>query len=158
MAISTQAGVKAKRAAFGYAALLGLGSSTVQALNTLFQELSQKKNNPDLQVVVFDLQTSAASDAVIADAACTIYGIFGKKSSTATGAWLKGSDSATTSSSTAAEWMAELNAANQEFVGLFGKDGAAQGSGWTFGADTTAAGSTNSTAGDGPKGFVILGA
>lgn len=158
MAISTQAGVKAKRQAFNLLNFLGFSSSASQALSTLFQELAQKKGNPDLQVVVFDLQTSAASDAVIADAACTIYGVFAKKSSTATGAWLKGSDHATASSSTAAELLAELNAASQEFVATFGKDGFAQGTGWTFGADTTASGTTNSTAGDGPKGFVILGA
>ena len=158
MAISTQAAVKAKRAAFNLLAHLGFSSTAREALSQLFQELAQKKGNPDLQVVVFDLQTSAASDAVIADAACTVYGIFAKKSSTATGAFLKGSDSASASSSTAPEWSAELNAANQEAFALFGKDGTAQGSGWTLGADTTASGSTNSTAGDGPKGFVIIGA
>jgi hypothetical protein len=158
MAISTVSAIKAKRQAFSLIQTLGLSSSASQLLSTLLQELSQKKGNPDLQVVVFDLQTSAASDAVIADAACTIYGIFGKKSGTATGAWIKGSDHATTSSSTASEWMVELNAASKEFVGTFGVAGSPQTAGWTFGADTTASGSTNSTAGDGPKGFVILGA
>lgn len=157
MALTTQAAVKAKRRAFNALNFLGLGSSASQALSTLFQELAQKKGNPDLQVVEFDLQTSAASDAVIADAACTIYGIFAKKSSTATGAWLKGSDHATVASSTAAEFMQELNAASQE-IAAFSPLGFVQGTGWTLGADTTASGTTNSTAGDGPKGFVILGA
>lgn len=156
MAISTKSAFKAKREAFNVATLFGFSSSALQALSTLFQELSQKKGNPDLQVAVFDLQTSAASDAVIADAACTIYGIFVRKTN-ATGAWLKGSDSATTSSSTAGEWTHELNAALQEVASVY-PNGFAQGSGWTFGADTTAAGNTNSTAGDGPRGFVILGA
>ena len=157
MAISTQVASKAKRRAFSALSVLGLSSSASQALSTLFQELSQKKGNPDLQVVEFDLQTSAASDAVIADAACTLYGIFVKKSSTATGAWLKGSDHASAASSTAEEFAQELNAASQEVAVVY-PQGYAQGTGWTFGADTTASGSTNSTAGDGPKGFVILGA
>ena len=157
MAISVSSAIKAKRLAFSLAKTLNLGSSAHQALSTLFQELAQKKGNPDLQVVVFDLQTSAAADAVIADAACTLYGIFAKKSSTATGAWLKGSDHASASSSTAAEFSQELNAANLEVAVVY-PGGYAQGTGWTFGADTTANGSTNSTAGDGPKGFVILGA
>jgi hypothetical protein len=157
MAISTQAAVKAKRRAFNGVQVLGLSSSASQALSTLLQELSQKKNNPDLQVVEFDLQTSAASDAVIADAACTIYGIFAKKSGTATGAWLKGSDHASASSSTAGEWTHEFNAANAEVVATY-PNGFVQGTGWTFGADTTASGNTNSTAGDAMKGFVILGA
>jgi hypothetical protein len=158
MAISTQAAVKAKRRAFNAIQVLGLSSSAAQALSTLFQELAQKKGNPDLQVVEFDLQTSAAADAVIADAACTIYGIFAKKSSTATGAWLKGSDHATVSSSTAGEFTQEFNAASQELAATYAASGFVQGTGWTFGADTTAAGNTNSTAGDAMKGFVILGA
>ena len=150
--------IKVKRQAFSLIQTLGMSSSASQALSTLLQELAQKKGNVTLSVVVFDLQTSAATDAVIADAACTIYGIFAKKSSTATGAWLKGSDNTTTSSSTAAEFMQEFNAASAELAATYGVSGFVQGSGWTFGADTTASGSTNSTAGDGPKGFVILGA
>lgn len=155
MAISTQAAVKAKRQALSLVKTLAVSSSVEQAISTLFQELSQKFGNVDLQVVPFDLQTSAASDAVIADAACKLYAIVTKKAN-ATSAWLKGSDSASASSSTAGEWTKKLGVAGSECA-LF-PAGFAQANGWTLGADTTAAGSTNSTAGDGPKGFVILGA
>lgn len=155
MSLSLTTAVKAKRQAFSLMKTLAVSSSVEQAVSTLFQEIAQKVGNITLEVKPFDLQTSAASDAVIADAACKIYAIVTKKAN-ATGAWLKGSDHATASSSTAGEWTKELNAAGSE-VALF-PAGFAQGTGWTFGADTTAAGSTNSTAGDGPKGFVILGA
>lgn len=154
MAISTQAIGLAKRRAFNFLSL-NCNPETRGLIGDLFQTLAQLRKSPDLQIVEFDLQTSAAADAVIADAACKIYAIVVKKAN-ATAAWLKGSDHASASSSTAAEWMVELNAAG-ETVHVF-PAGYAQGTGWTLGADTTASGTTNSTAGDGPKGFAIIGA
>lgn len=156
MAISVQDQVKAKRRAFNALRVIGLGASASQALSTLLQELSQKLGNIQLQVQEFDLQTSAASDSVIADAACKVYGIFTRKTN-ATAAWLKGSDSASASSSTAAEWMAKLAVATSDTAALF-PQGFPMANGFTLGSDTTASGTTNSTAGDGPKGFVIIGA
>lgn len=154
MAISTQAIGFAKRRAFNFLSL-NCNPETRALIGELFQTLAQLRKSPDLQIVEFDLQTSAASDVVIADAACKVYAIVAKKAN-ATAAFLKASDHASAASSTAEEWKVELNAAG-ETVHTF-PAGYAQGTGWTLGSDTTSDGSTNSTAGDGPKGFVIIGA
>lgn len=154
MAISTQAGVLAKRRALNFVSNF-LNPETQTFVRTLFQTLAQSRKNPDLQIVEFDLQTSAAADAVIADAACKVYAIVVKKAN-ATVAFLKAADHASAASSTAEEWKTELNAAS-EVVMVF-PGGWAQGTGFTLGSDTTSDGTTNSTAGDGPKGFVIIGA
>jgi hypothetical protein len=154
MAISTQAAVLAKRRALN-AVSLGYTPETERFIKTLFETLSQIRKNPDLQVVEFDLQTSAASDAVIADAACKVYAIVTKKAN-ATAAFLKGSDHASAGSATAPEFELELNAADER-VALF-PAGWAMGTGFTLASHTTSDGSTDSTAGDGPKGIVIIGA
>jgi hypothetical protein len=116
--------------------------------------LATQKNVQELVYVpIGDL----GADAPIADAACKIYGIYLKKSATATGAFVKAADHATVSGSTAADLTLEMNAAGQEICLIY-PQGWAQGTGFAIGSDTTADGSTASTAGDGPNGFVILGA
>jgi hypothetical protein len=116
--------------------------------------LATQKNIQELQYVpIGDLGV----DAVVIAGALKVYGIYLKKSSTATGSFFKASDHATVVSDTAAEILVELNAANAEAV-LMWPAGYAQTLGLTIGADTTADGGTASTAGDGPNGFVILGA
>lgn len=147
--------IKAKRQAFSLAKTLGFGSSAHQALSSLFQEMGQKKNTSQLQVLVFDQNSASAADSVVMDAACTLYGIFTHKT-TATAAWLKVSDNATTASSTAAEFMTKL-AAKGESASYF-PAGFALANGLTLRSDTTASGSTRSTTGDGPNGFIIFGA
>lgn len=74
MAISTQAAVLAKRHARNAVRVFALNSSIEQAVSALFQELSQKKGNPDLQVI--EVLQSGTSNVVLANAACRLYGVF----------------------------------------------------------------------------------
>lgn len=119
----------------------------------LFTYLAQQGSNPDLQFVPFDYLTG--SNTVIADAACKIYAIFLKKATT-TAAWFKGSDSASTGSSTAAEVMTKLASVCE--AQLLYPNGLAMANGFTVISNTTASGNTTTAAGDGAKGFVLLGA
>jgi hypothetical protein len=128
--------------------------AAVAAFKTLKQVLSQDKRNPDLQVVVI---SDLTADAVIADAACRVRGLYLKKQATATGAFVKASDHASATSATAPELLLELNEASKESF-LIWPDGWSQGTGFTIGSDTTSDGSTSTTSGDGPKGFAIISA
>ena len=74
MALSTQAAIKAKRRAFSALKTFGFNSSVHQLASALFQELSQKSSNPDLQVV--ELDNLGTTDQVVADAPCKLYGLF----------------------------------------------------------------------------------
>jgi hypothetical protein len=136
------------------AALAAASPYAQLAFKELKAWLATQKGNPDLvYVAIGDL----GADAPIADAACKVYGIYLKKGATATGAFVKAADHATVSGTTASDLVLELNAAGQEAV-LTYPQGWAQGTGFAIGSDTTADGSTASTSGDGPNGFVILGA
>lgn len=151
MSISTQASVLAWPKAIGRR---DRKPFTNLALKALKEYLVGYKGNPDLQVVEFD---DLGADSVVADAACTVYAIVLKKQATATGAFFKAADHATSAGTTASDLVQELNAASQEVV-LAYPTGWAQGTGFTVGSDTTADGNTASTSGDGPDGFVIIGA
>lgn len=149
MSLSLQEPLLAKRRAFNFPFTK---SSTQLLLQALFSYLSQFKGNQNLQVVEFDHLTG--SDTVIADAACTIYGILLKKTTT-TAAYFKGSDHASASSSTAPEIELRQNTAKEDF--LMFPDGLPMANGLTISSDTTSDGITGSSAGDGAKGMVILG-
>jgi hypothetical protein len=149
MAISTQTGVLAWQRASHFPG----EASTQKLLDTLKLILVTQLNNPDLQVKEFDNLTG--SDTVIADAACKIYGIVLSKQ-TATAAYFKGSDSASAASSTAPEVELRQNSISEDVL-LF-PDGRAMANGFTISSDTTSDGNTGSSAGDGARGFVILGA
>lgn len=128
------------------------------AFKALKARLSTIGGNKDLQFVpISDL---SASDTVLADAACTLYGVYFKKQATSTAAYAKLNDSATTCGGANGAGMTdcfELNAASQELFNIF-KSGRVQGSGLAACSQTAAAGDTDSTSGDGPNGFVIIGA
>lgn len=74
MAISTQSAVLAKRHARNAVRVFGFNSSIEQTLSALFQELSQKKGNPDLQIV--EVLQNGTSNVILANAACRLYGLF----------------------------------------------------------------------------------
>lgn len=130
-----------------------VGAPIQQFAYTLFSWLSQQRNNPDLQVVEFDFLTG--TDTVIADAACQLYAIVLRKATT-TAAYFKGSDSATTSSSTAPEVELRQNEVSADMM-IFPR-GLAMASGFTVSSDTTSDGNTGSSAGDGAAGVVLLAA
>lgn len=122
-------------------------------LKALWQNLNAR-GNPQLQYkAIADL----GADAIIADAACSIYAIYLKKGTGATGCFFKAADHASSAGTTASDVVHELNAASQEVLFVY-PAGYVQGTGFTVGSDTTADGSTASTSGDGPNGFVLLGA
>lgn len=153
MAISTQDFQLAFRRVGNY--INGLRPSTQLLMKEVKSILAQFSipNQPDLQVVGYAALTG--TDTVIADAACKIYAIVAKKTTT-TAAWFKGSDSASASSSTAGE-VTFKQAKLDEVVIVFPK-GFDCANGFTISSDTTASGNTGSSAGDGAAGFVILGA
>lgn len=114
--------------------------------------MSQVLGNPDIQVVPFDRLSS--SEVVIADAACTLYAIFAKKT-TATATFTKATDSASASSDTAAEIVIKMAGALR-YQALCFFNGLAMANGITMQGNTTADGGTGSST-DGANGFVILG-
>lgn len=139
MALSTQSAVKAKRRAFAAVQTLGLSSSIAQALSALFQELSQKSGNPDLQIV--EAPAASTTDLVIADVACKLYGYFAKGGATARA--VRWDDNATTAGTTTV-----IPVGVSEQVAYVWPGGAAYANGLTF--DEAGAGGAN--------GFFIIGA
>jgi hypothetical protein len=140
MALSTQAAVKAKRRAFSALQTFALSSSMQQTLSALFQELSQKYGNPDLQVV--EAVANSTTDAVVADVACKLYGVFLKGGATARAVtWADHASSASTPTTTIPVGVAEQ-------VAYLCPAGAAYANGITF--DEAGSGGAN--------GFFIVGA
>lgn len=140
MALSTQAAVKAKRRAFSASKVLGLSSSAEQILSALFQELSQKKGNPDLQIV--EAPAASTTDLVVADVACKLYGYFAKGGATArTTNWADHASSANTPTTTIPVGVGET-------VAYVWPAGSAFANGITF----------DESGASGANGFFIIGA
>ena len=111
-----------------------------QTLSALFQELAQKQQNPDLQVV--EAVANGATDAVVADVACKLYGVFLKGGATARAVtWADHATSANTPTTT-------LPVGVSEQVAYVYPAGQAYANGLTF--DEAGAG--------GASGFFIIGA
>ena len=113
--------------------------------------LANQKGKPDLQVKEFDYLTGTST--VIADVPCTLYAILLYKNTTVA-AWFKGTDNASTGSSTAGEIT--LKQAVVSTVPIFFPKGFPMANGFTVLSNTTAAGNTTSAAGDGAAGLVLL--
>lgn len=140
MALATQDAVKAKRRALSALTVFGLSSSVAQALSALFQELAQKRGNPNLQVV--EAPAASTTDLVIADVACKLYGYFAKGGATARAVnWADHATSANTPTTILPVGVAEQ-------VAYIWPAGAAYANGITF--DEAGAG--------GASGFFIIGA
>lgn len=136
---------------------LGASEEAKAAFKALKHRLATVGGNVNLQFVAI---SNLTADAVIADVACTLYGAYFKKQATATAAYAKLNDSATTAGgANGADQTTciELNAASQEAFLIY-KAGQAQGSGLSAASQTNPAGNTDSTSGDGPNGFAIIGA
>ena len=122
--------------------------------------MAQQRSNPDLQFVAFaGASIDDAGGAVLADAACKLYAWYGKKTATATDAYLVLLDDATDDAggATDARVSAGFLVASEPQFGFypFGLPMAAGLVGKTY---TDYDGVTDSTAGDSPNGFVIIGA
>jgi len=143
------------------------------ALKAFFLHLAANKGNPDLQIVSFsgtDLE-SACGKTVLVGEACTLYVAWGKKTNTATDAYLFIMDDTVDDTGVATDTRATLPfpIAGNASVGattpannagesiLIFPDGIPMATGVTVASYTTGVGSTQSTAGDAPNGFLIVG-
>ena len=131
-------------------------------LKALRLHLATNKGNPDLQFVAIDGNTNASdggnsANQVLADAACTLYAVYLKKTgSTAT--WFKATNHATTATTNGgADISTQMTTANQEQVFVY-PTGFALSAGLTVTENTTATGSTLTLLANRIDGFVIIGA
>lgn len=138
-------------------ALAGATPAVVQQFKTLRTHLVTIKGKIKLQFVAM---ADITGDTVIADVACKFYGAYIKKQATATDAFFKMNDNATTCGAAnggSATDSYPLYDIGDEATVIYIK-GRAQANGITVASQTNLAGNTDSTSGDGPNGFVILGA
>lgn len=141
------------------AALLSLNAKPPykEQFRQLRAYLSGLKHNPDLQLV-FSANVTAAANVI--NAACTIYGIYMKKQATATAAYPRMNDNASTTvggsngSNMTDVWS--LPVTGQEIAVIYNV-GRKQSNGIAVESATTAAGGTDSTTGDGPNMFFVFG-
>jgi len=129
------------------------------SLKALFLYLATTKKNPDLAFLPFDsLVIDDAAGSVLADAATIVYAVYAKKRNTATDSYLVLFDDATddTGGATDARVSIILQDGNDE-VFLTYPNGLDMATGVVAKAYTDYDGTTDSTAGDAPDGFVIVG-
>ena len=152
MPLTLQAAVLAKRRAMNYDFQK---PHTRRLIRTLFEILSQQKGAPDLQIREFDNLTSTVQ--VLADAPCRVYALVLTKETAATN-FTKADDSATAVSGTAPMFQVEMNETKKE-VAFIWPDGWTQATGFSIAAHNEAdsATPTSPAAGDGPRGFAIIG-
>lgn len=139
---------------------LGAGPVATAALRALKEKLAGVGGNPDLQFVAIDATAiDDASGSVLADAACKVYGVYAKKTATATDVYLAILDDATDDTGVATDVRAIipfLEASHEAIV--IDPAGVAMGTGVVAKTYTDWDGTTDSAAGDSPNGFVIIGA
>ena len=136
---------------------LGATKAHRDAFRALKEYVQATKGNVTLQFVAM---SDVTGDAIIADVACKFYGYFVKKQATATDAFFKMNDSATTcgaaNGASATDCVALVDSGDQ--ASQIYPRGRAQANGLTVASQTNLAGNTDSTSGDGPHGFIIVGA
>lgn len=156
MALSTEAINLVKQKA--RIALAGAAPFVQDAFKALWFNMATHKSNPDLQIVTF---ADLGADAVAADVACKLYAIYVKKQATATDAFFKIFDDATNDATAGdAVHCIGLLTSGEEAVYMQPK-GFDLTTGLVYGSYTALVGSngsTPSTSGDGPDGFIIFGA
>jgi hypothetical protein len=143
--------------------MLTSNSSPVQKasfLRSLKSWLATQKGNPKLQYLSF---TNVTGDAVttpeLSTGGCTIFALYCKKQNTATDAYFKVNDSATTAgggSGANVKITLPLLVGNDEIAVIF-QPGLVFATGIAVASETTAAGGADTTSGDGPNGFFIVG-
>lgn len=129
-------------------------------LRSLKQWLATQKGNPKLQYVTFtDVTTDAQVVPEVSTGGANIYAIFAKKQNTGTDAYFKVNDSATVSggaNGANVKVTLPLLVGNDEVAVIF-QPALIFATGVIVASETTAAGGTDTTTGDGPNGFIILG-
>jgi len=158
MAVSTEAINLVKQKARISLDGIDAGPGAKAAFKAFWFWMATHKGNPDLVHAAFaDLTT----DAVVEDEACTLYAVYLKKQTSSTAAYYKIFNDAT-DDSTAADAVAcvPLITSDYETFLIFPK-GVSLSAGLVHGsyvAGDDYNGTTQSTSGDGPDGFVIYGA
>jgi hypothetical protein len=161
MAISLESAGKVRQKAYG----LGLDPLVYRQLQAFFQYWATTKGNADLQFIPF-LGTSIddAGGQVLADAACTLYAVYARKGTldqrtagTATDAYLAIFDDATddAGAGTDGRLVLPLMVASESAF-YCTPAGIVMGTGVVAKSYTDFDGTTDSSAGDAPNGFVII--
>lgn len=163
MAISLESANKVREKTYA----LGLDPLVYRSLQAFFQYWSSTKGNADLQYIPFTGTTiDDATGQVLADAACTVYVVYGRKGTldqrtagTNTDAYLVIFDDATDDAGAGTDGrltLPFLNASDSVF--WIGPQGIPCPSGVVAKSYTDFDGVVDSSAGDAPNGFVIIGA
>ena len=132
----------------------GPSPNAARAFKDLKWWLATQLGNPKLQFLPF----STSDELVLANFACTVYAVYGKKQNTDTDSYLQLIDSATDSStlSTKAFLVLPFVNKNDEAFTIFSY-GFPAGIGVVLDSETTGIGTTDSTATDTAQGFAIIG-
>jgi len=139
---------------------LAAGPVANAAFRALKEKLAGVGGNPNLQFIPFEgTAADDASGTILADVACKVYGIYTKKTATATDAYLAILDDATddTGVATDVRMILPLLEASHEIT-VIDPAGIAMGTGVVAKSYTDWDGTTDSSAGDAPNGFIIIGA
>ncbi len=154
MAITLENALAIKQQA---ASVAGLGPAAQMQLKAFFMYHAGHGKNKDLDFIAF---TNPTTDSGLTDAACKVYFVYAKKQATATDAFFKLFDYTDDTSNTYARICMPLLVANDESVyyNPAGLDFATEVTMACFTAFAGTHGSTESTSGDGPNGFIIIGA
>jgi hypothetical protein len=162
MAISLEAASKVRQKCYA----LNLNPLVYAQLKAFFQHWATHKGNADLQFLPF-AGTSAddSGGVVLADAACTLYAVYSRKGTldqrtagTATDSYLVIFDDATDDAGAGTDGrlvIPSLVASESNF--WCSPDGVVMAAGVVAKAYTDFDGTTDSSAGDAPNGFVIIG-
>ena len=132
----------------------------LMALKAVFLFLATTKKNPDLAFLpILGASADDAGGQVLVDAACTVYAVYGRKPATGTDAYLVLLDDATDDAggATDARVVLPFLASEDEAFAIF-PNGIACATGVVAKSYTDFDGTTDSTAGDAPNGFVIVAA
>lgn len=159
MALSLQDGVQVWQKVKN--ALAGANPAHVAAFRVLREYLATQGGNPQLSFLPYTAaQITTGGGVALTDAACTLYGVYGKgaRTSGTTQAFFQLFNQAdNTASTTLILYGTQLNAAGQSFAATF-PTGIPFSTSLTAASDTTVAGATESSAADACNGFVIVGA
>lgn len=158
MALTTEAANKVRQKTY----MINRNPGVFYALKALFLHLACNKSNPDLQLVNISGYTNASdgtnsNDQVLCAGACTLYGLYIKKSGS-TAVFVKLTNHATTGTTDGTQDMGyKITTASEEDLFLF-PSGRAFSTGLVVSQDTTATGSTCTLLANAVNGFVIIGA
>lgn len=162
MAISLESATKVRQKTYA----LGLDPLVYRQLQAFFQYWATHKGNADLQFIPFDgADIDDAGGKVLADAACTLYVVYGVKGTmdqktdgTATDSYLVFFDDATddAGAGTDGRLVIPFMVAGEQHLWA-SPTGIVCATGVVGKAYTDFDGTTDSSAGDAPNGFVIIG-